>query len=71
MSACCQQAVLTREISDRSLDLLILRVRPKVEIDPAHPRLIRTVRGSGCLFDSNITLEARGLFKAETSAPSH
>ncbi|MBY5494660.1 hypothetical protein GUK36_06410 [Rhizobium leguminosarum] len=50
---------------------MILRVRPKVEIDPAHPRLIRTVRGSGCLFDSNITLEARGLFKAETSAPSH
>jgi len=51
------------EISDRSLDALILRLRRKVEIDPAHPRLIRTVRGSGYLFDSDVAFEARGPLK--------
>jgi len=51
------------EISDRSLDALVLRLRRKVEIDPAKPRLIRTVRGSGYLFDSEVAIEAKGLSK--------
>lgn len=47
------------EIVDRSLDALILRLRRKVEPNSAKPRLIRTVRGSGYLFDSEVAFELR------------
>lgn len=35
---------------DRSVDIRVTRLRRKLEPDPAHPRLIRTVRGQGYLF---------------------
>jgi two-component system phosphate regulon response regulator OmpR len=35
---------------DRAIDLRITRVRKKIEIDPAHPDAIRTVRGIGYMF---------------------
>lgn len=35
---------------DRSVDLRIMRLRRKVEPDPAHPRYIRTVRSEGYIF---------------------
>jgi len=35
---------------DRAIDLRITRLRRKVEIDPAHPDAIRTVRGVGYMF---------------------
>jgi two-component system phosphate regulon response regulator OmpR len=35
---------------DRSVDLRIMRLRRKVEPDPAHPRYIRTVRHEGYVF---------------------
>ena len=35
---------------DRSIDNLIARLRKKVERDPEHPRLIKTVRGVGYTF---------------------
>ena len=35
---------------DRAIDLRITRLRRKVEIDPAHPDAIRTVRGVGYVF---------------------
>jgi two-component system phosphate regulon response regulator OmpR len=35
---------------DRAIDLRITRLRRKVEIDPAHPEAIRTVRGVGYIF---------------------
>jgi DNA-binding response OmpR family regulator len=35
---------------DRAVDLRITRLRRKVEIDPAHPEAIRTVRGVGYMF---------------------
>ncbi|MCM8557984.1 response regulator [Sphingomicrobium sediminis] len=35
---------------DRSIDTRIVRLRKKIEIDPAHPRAIRTVRGVGYRF---------------------
>jgi len=35
---------------DRGIDLRITRLRRKVEIDPAHPEAIRTVRGVGYMF---------------------
>ena len=38
------------EAFDRSIDLRIARIRRKIEIDPAHPEAIRTVRGVGYMF---------------------
>jgi DNA-binding response OmpR family regulator len=38
------------EAFDRSIDLRITRLRRKIEIDPAHPEAIRTVRGVGYMF---------------------
>jgi two-component system phosphate regulon response regulator OmpR len=38
------------EAFDRAVDLRITRLRRKVEIDPAHPEAIRTVRGVGYMF---------------------
>ncbi|KQT54327.1 two-component system response regulator [Aureimonas sp. Leaf454] len=35
---------------DRSIDVRITRIRRKIEADPAHPTIIRTIRGSGYLF---------------------
>jgi DNA-binding response OmpR family regulator len=35
------------EAFDRSIDVHISRLRQKLEIDPRHPRLLRTVRGAG------------------------
>jgi two-component system phosphate regulon response regulator OmpR len=35
---------------DRSIDIRITRLRRKVEDDPGHPRVIRTVRGAGYMF---------------------
>ncbi len=38
------------EVFDRTIDVLILRLRRKIEPDPRHPRYIRTERGLGYLF---------------------
>ena len=38
------------EAFDRAIDLRITRLRKKLEIDPAHPDAIRTVRGVGYVF---------------------
>jgi DNA-binding response OmpR family regulator len=46
-----------RAVTDRTVDVHILRLRQKVEADPATPALIRSVRGFGYLFDSS-SLEA-------------
>ncbi|MET1081138.1 MAG: winged helix-turn-helix domain-containing protein [Pseudomonas sp.] len=35
---------------DRSIDVRISRIRPKIGDDPVHPRLIKTVRSKGYLF---------------------
>lgn len=45
------------EIFDRSIDVLILRLRRKLEADPSNPRLIRTERGVGYVFDTDVTVE--------------
>jgi DNA-binding response OmpR family regulator len=39
------------EVYDRSIDVSILRLRRKIENDPARPRFIRTERGAGYVFD--------------------
>ncbi|HEY8440322.1 MAG TPA: response regulator [Xanthobacteraceae bacterium] len=38
------------EAFDRAIDLRIMRLRRKIEPDPARPSVIRTVRGGGYLF---------------------
>jgi len=38
------------DVFDRAIDIRILRLRRKVEVDPAHPTSIRTVRGAGYMF---------------------
>ncbi|MDP3845384.1 MAG: winged helix-turn-helix domain-containing protein [Pseudomonas sp.] len=35
---------------DRSIDVRISRIRPKIGDDPEHPKVIKTVRGKGYLF---------------------
>jgi DNA-binding response OmpR family regulator len=35
---------------DRSIDIRIARLRRKIEVDPQHPRTIKTVRGVGYMF---------------------
>jgi len=43
------------EVYDRSIDVQILRLRRKIEIDPAHPKFIITERGAGYVFASDVT----------------
>jgi two-component system, OmpR family, response regulator len=38
------------EAFDRAVDLRIMRIRRKIEPDPAKPAVIRTIRGGGYLF---------------------
>ena len=42
------------EVYDRSIDVSILRLRRKIELDPATPRLIRTERGAGYIFHARV-----------------
>jgi DNA-binding response OmpR family regulator len=63
---CAPQRVLSRdqlldlsrlhnaEVYDRSIDVQILRLRRKIEADPARPRFIVTQRGAGYLFDAPV-----------------
>ncbi|MCK0507309.1 response regulator transcription factor [Aromatoleum anaerobium] len=39
---------------DRSIDLRISRLRKRLEENPLHPRLIKTVYGAGYLFSANV-----------------
>ncbi len=38
------------EAFDRAVDIRIMRIRRKIEPDPSHPSIIRTVRGGGYVF---------------------
>ena len=42
------------EVYDRSIDVQILRLRRKIEVDASDPKLIRTERGVGYLFDATV-----------------
>ena len=43
------------EVNDRSIDLAVSRLRTKLGDAPREPRLIRTVRGEGYLFDAQVS----------------
>ena len=42
---------------DRSIDVLVLRLRRKIEADAKRPTLIKTVRGSGYMFTPDVERE--------------
>jgi DNA-binding response OmpR family regulator len=46
-----------RAITDRTVDVYILRLRQKIEVDPANPTLIHSVRGFGYSFEPRAVLE--------------
>ncbi|HXH04629.1 MAG TPA: response regulator [Candidatus Competibacteraceae bacterium] len=43
------------EVFDRTIDVLILRLRRKIEPNPRQPRYIRTERGMGYVFTATVT----------------
>jgi two-component system, OmpR family, response regulator len=45
-------------VFDRSIDVQILRLRRKIESDPSRPKLIRTERGAGYLFNAQVEIVA-------------
>ena len=42
------------EVYDRSIDVQILRLRRKIEVDAAQPKFIKTERGAGYLFAATV-----------------
>lgn len=49
------QATRTHEdIYDRSIDVQVLRLRRKLEVDSSQPTMIRTERGTGYVFDAAV-----------------
>ena len=61
------------EAYDRSIDMQIVRLRRKIELDPKRPRLIVTIPGSGYKFAAKVTAEAigaRGGAPSEAAAPA-
>ena len=42
------------DIYDRSIDVQILRLRRKIESDPNEPKLIKSERGAGYMFDCDV-----------------
>ncbi len=42
-----------RAVTDRTVDVYVLRLRQKIELDPAGPQLIRSVRGFGYSFNES------------------
>jgi DNA-binding response OmpR family regulator len=43
---------ISRNVAERTVDVFILRLRQKLEADPANPRLICSVRGFGYCFQA-------------------
>ncbi len=44
--------------NDRSIDVLVGRLRRKLQDDPADPRLIITIHGAGYLFSAPVSSRA-------------
>jgi DNA-binding response OmpR family regulator len=42
------------EVYDRAIDIQILRLRRKIEPDPARPKFIKTERGAGYVFSADV-----------------
>ncbi|HWF47748.1 MAG TPA: response regulator transcription factor [Bryobacteraceae bacterium] len=57
-----------RAVTDRTVDVYILRLRQKIELDPANPIMIRSVRGFGYSFNEALTAPAEDLERAALTA---
>jgi DNA-binding response OmpR family regulator len=44
------------EVYDRSIDVTILRLRRKIEVDPSNPALLKTERGAGYVFTAAVSV---------------
>ncbi|MFZ6759015.1 response regulator [Undibacterium sp. Ji50W] len=42
------------EVFDRSIDLLVSRLRQKLGDDPRHPSMLKTIRGEGYMFSASL-----------------
>jgi DNA-binding response OmpR family regulator len=49
-----------RAITDRTVDVYILRLRQKIESDPANPKIIHSVRGFGYTFEPRLQNPEQG-----------
>jgi two-component system, OmpR family, response regulator len=49
-----QATRLHEDIFDRSIDVQVLRLRRKLQRGPAEPRMIRTERGAGYIFEAHV-----------------
>jgi len=47
-----------RAVTDRTVDVYVLRLRQKIEPDPANPKMIRSIRGFGYSFNEARSAEA-------------
>jgi len=43
--------------ADRSVDVLIGKLRKKIEIDASRPLMIQTIRGAGYKFTTRVTFQ--------------
>ncbi|TLZ17687.1 MAG: DNA-binding response regulator, partial [Gammaproteobacteria bacterium] len=48
--------VYDNEVYDRSIDVQVLRLRRKIEVDPTEPQLILTERGAGYCFNCAVAV---------------
>jgi len=48
--------VYDNEVYDRAIDIQVLRLRRKIERDPAQPQFIVTERGAGYIFSSHVDI---------------
>ncbi|HEX4227972.1 MAG TPA: response regulator transcription factor [Bryobacteraceae bacterium] len=53
-----------RAVTDRTVDVYILRLRQKIELDPANPIMIRSVRGFGYSFNEALSSPSEELERA-------
>ena len=53
---------------DRSVDVLVGRLRSKIEADPKKPDLIKTVRGIGYILATNVEASSGEQVGQETAA---
>ena len=44
------------DIIDRTIDVLIMRLRKKIEINAKQPEIIKTIRGEGYLFSCPVEI---------------
>ena len=44
------------EVYDRSIDVTILRLRRKIEVDASNPALLTTERGAGYIFNCGVSV---------------